>query len=274
MNGYSVGISWSLFGVLCAGFGCSESLQVPPPDPPSLEALVNTFEAPSGHLDEDTGPRLVERVASTVEDLEQLQVLGGFLEELLASISGTQESTSALRQTSTDRFSTLGTQVRALEVSGGAWGRMTYTCGPDDDINAKRHGQVVLNVLYDSDIVWGEASDCFVPNTDQPTVVNGPLALYLPSLESGEYLTDLDLTYRVGENEREFDLGFRYSQDTFSVIQELDGATFVIAVGSDPTDTLGIRDACGDWSCELSQTRCRFASATGDCDTLEQEVTW
>ncbi len=253
---------------------CSESPQTPPPSPPNIDPLVQSFSAPTGQLNANTGPALVERVADTSRSIEELSAISGLLDELLNSVASTQTSQSKLTRSTFEEDDNYGSNTHALNISGGVWGRLTYTCGPNDDINAERHGRVVLNIVNDSTVSWGQADNCFVPNTEEPTYVNGPLALHLPSLESGDLIADLDLDYSTASESRRFTLGFKYTDDRLSVIQDVEGESFVLTVASDPLDAIGIRDRCGEWSCEASEGRCTFTSATGDCDMLTQEVSW
>ena len=260
--------------ILFNPLGCSESPQIPPPNPPSMDAVIEAFESPTGTLNATTGPALAEAVVDTLEDLQELESIAGLLDELLNSVEGTQTKSSKLRISQDAQDEALGVRTDSLSVAGGVWGRLTYTCGPDDDISADRYGQVVLNILHDSSVAWGQALDCFVPNTDQPSYVNGPIALYLPALGSGDVVSDLDLQYTLGTDERRFSSGFRYGQDSLSMIRDVNGQTFVLTVSTNQTQSIGVKDRCGEWTCDIADARCRFASATGDCDTLSQEVTW
>jgi len=216
-------------------------------------------------------------LAEYVAKVETFLAFQSGIVEVFDSLSTTEEKQSRLTQEGPD--GEYGILRQGLSYSAGAWAVITYTCGPDDDINAERHGYGRLTALMTdqgfAEIFWGEFVDCAHYNGETKAMtLSGRLAVHSADFAGEALLVSIIGTIDTGDGPTSLDDDFQFEDGAIRMIRTVRAQNFVVGINPSNSLSISIRDCSGDWSCIVEDSTCAFAAATGECAPEAQAVSW
>lgn len=247
------------------------------PTPPDMTGVIESFANPDGRLTGETGHALIEDLAGYASDLDAFLAFQQSIVQVFDSLSNTDESKSRL--TEREQASEFGTLSNGLSYSAGAWSVITYTCGPDSDINADRHGYGRLTAFMTSSgfqgVFWGDFVNCVQYEGETKSVtLDGRISIHSPDFEEGNLLVSITGSIDAGSGNVMLDDDFHFEGSTVRTIRRVREQDFVIGLNPGNSLEISVRDCSGDWNCILEDRTCGFTTATGACAPDTQTVSW
>lgn len=262
---------------------CGTGQEFNPPKAPSMEALLEAYEEPTGTLTPDTAVQVAQGLIATAKDIQSAALLVESVTSAIGSLEKAEDSSGA----DTTSEAEGGLEVAQQGLTVDYWMRATWICTgwvPGDDAPVdEKWGDIVLTALGNKegldDVIWGALNDCHLLQDDgAQQTVDGDIAVRYPNAEdilvafSGTWLdaagqpADLDIDFRVLVTE---------DVKSLATLQETDGGSFVVSVPYEGVEALlaggeiAIQDENGTWSCQVGTDL-----KGGTCTHEGEEVQW
>ncbi len=244
--------------------GCETETDFEPPDTPDITATLAQYEAPSAELTPQTGRQLVEGVLRSLENIERMGRLLGYITQLIPEFS---EAASGGSESNGLRIQQ---RKSALTTTVVLHGLLDHQCD-------RQTGALQINaVLVQSEIqpdIWGDLNGCLIANDTAPDdTFDGTVQLRLAGLAGVTRTTFIfeGTVTRQGVSESlDFDLQI-LPDERFLVTEAVEGGHLVAVLkGVTQGLELEIRDRNGTWHCGLVQD-----GSTECWDSAGANVSW
>ena len=241
------------------------------PSAPDVAPLIEALSVPNGRLTPETAAALAVDVLALVDDLEYVVSLIAavdlVIDELATGLDDVEVEKSA---------NGLAVRRQPLTASAGAWLEANYVCGPGDDIDARRHGSIVLNGQLTASglppIIWGSFLDCALHSDDTVKIFGGDVLVSFD--EAGDTLLDYRGTIIDADVTKELSVRTRYAENRIELLRRVREQDFVVGITAEAPLVISITDCVGRWICDVDARSCALESANGDCTPDEQAVQW
>ena len=263
------------FALLVALPACGgpEPKDVEKPAPPDMSALVQSYEAPDGELNEETVAEVYDSAYAVFDSVRAL----GIDETLLDTVL---EAVEAKENGETTTSGALGTRRQAL-TEGEGYLLATRICngwGPEAVPDAA-HGAIRLTLGFTEagvdPVVWGEVERCQYLVDESQVLLRGHEgadvgaakvyfggAVPFDAVAEARALFDFDVAGEIAGMEVAADFDFRVDAEaqTFEVrVATSSGGVIAILSGEAFT---GVRAANGDFGCDEATRSCTAGAET------------
>ena len=185
------------------------------PSAPDVAPLIEALSVPNGRLTPETAAALAVDVLALVDDLEYVVSLIAAVDLVIDELATGLDDVEVEKSANCCETST-------LTASAGAWLEANYVCGPGDDIDARRHGSIVLNGQLTASglppIIWGSFLDCALHSDDTVKFLEDVLVSFD---EAGDTLLDYRGTIIDADVTKELSVRTRYAENRIELLRRV-----------------------------------------------------